>query len=81
VLSHNQIRAGVEALLKQRGDNAPLGMNWVSRFIKKHPELKTKNGKIQETVRFETFTPKAVNWYFDILEDYNWIKPENVTGW
>jgi transposase-like protein len=26
-LSHSQIRAGVEALLKQRGDNTPLGVN------------------------------------------------------
>jgi hypothetical protein len=34
-LSHNQIRAGVEALLKQRGDNTPLGVNWISRFINK----------------------------------------------
>jgi hypothetical protein len=79
-LSHNQIRAGVEALLKQRGDNAPLGVNWVSRFIKKHPELKMKSGRFQETVRFEAFTPKAVNWYFDILEDYSWIKPENIVN-
>jgi hypothetical protein len=79
-LSYNQIRAGVEALFKQRGDNAPLGVNWVSRFIKKHPELKTKSGRVQETVRFEAFTPKAVNCYFDILEDYSWIKPENIVN-
>jgi hypothetical protein len=55
-------------------------VNWVSRFIKKHPELKTKSGRVQETVRFEAFTPKAVNWYFDILEDYSWIKPENIVN-
>jgi hypothetical protein len=55
-------------------------VNWVFRFIKKHPELKTKGGKIQETVHFEAFTPKAVNWYFDILEDYSWIKPENIVN-
>jgi hypothetical protein len=60
-LSHNQIRAGVEALLKQRGNNTPLGVSWVSRFVKKHPKLKPKGGRVQETVRFEAFTPKAVN--------------------
>jgi hypothetical protein len=60
-LSHGQIRAAVEALLKQRDDNTPLGVNWVSRFINKHPEIKTKDGRVQETVRFEAFTPKAVN--------------------
>jgi hypothetical protein len=77
-LSHSQIRAAVEALLKQRGDNAPLGVNWEARFIKKHPELKTKKVRVQAAVRFEAFTPKAVNWYFDILETYSWIKPENI---
>jgi hypothetical protein len=45
-LSHNQIRASVKALLKQRGDNTPLGVNWVSRFASKHPELKTKIGRV-----------------------------------
>jgi hypothetical protein len=66
--------------IKQRGDNAPSGVNWVTRFINKHPELKTKKGRVQETFRFEVFTPKAVNWYFDILETYSWIKPENIVN-
>jgi hypothetical protein len=60
-LSHNQIRAGVEVLFKQRGDNTPLGMNWVNKFVNKYSELKTKIGRVQETVRSEAFTPKAVN--------------------
>jgi hypothetical protein len=77
-LSYSQIRAAVEALLKQRGDTTPLGVNWVSRFVNKHPDLKTKLGRVQESVRFDAFTPKAVNWCFDILEDYSWIKLENI---
>jgi hypothetical protein len=60
-LSYGQIRAAVEALLKQRGDNMPLGVNWISRFINKHSKIKTKDGRVQEMVRFEAFTPKAVN--------------------
>jgi hypothetical protein len=55
-------------------------VNWVSRFVNKHSETKTKDGRVQETARFNGFTPKAVNWYFDILEDYSWIKPENVVN-
>jgi hypothetical protein len=62
-LSHSQIRAGVEALLKQRGDNTLLEVNWILRFINKYPELKTKNGRIQEIIRFEAFAPKAISWY------------------
>ncbi|RKK59929.1 hypothetical protein BFJ69_g17256, partial [Fusarium oxysporum] len=67
-LSHSQLRACVEAILKQQGDNKPL-------------ELSTKLGKRQEAARFDGFTPKAVNWYFDIREnEYGWIKPENTVN-
>jgi hypothetical protein len=59
--SHNQIRQAVKTILKQLGDNTSLGMNWVFRFINKHSELKMKSGKIQESIRFNAFTFKAVN--------------------
>jgi hypothetical protein len=79
--SHSQIRACVLAILAQNGHHQPkLGVNWVSRFISRHPELKTKKGRRQEANRFESFTPKAVNWYFDVREDYAWIKPENTAN-
>jgi hypothetical protein len=67
-------------LLKQRSDNTLLEVNWILRFISKYPELKKKNGRVQEIIRFEAFTPKAVNWYFDILENYSWVKPENIVN-
>ncbi|KAF5263353.1 hypothetical protein FOXYS1_5900 [Fusarium oxysporum] len=52
-----------------------------SRFIKRHPNIKTKVGKRQEAARFNSFTPMAVNWYFDIREsEYGWIKPENTVN-
>ncbi|KAL9561220.1 hypothetical protein ACKAV7_014575 [Fusarium commune] len=80
-LSHSQLRACVEAILKQQGDNKPLGKHWTTRFVKRHLELSTKLGKRQEAARFDGFTPKAVNWYFDIREnEYGWIKPENTVN-
>ncbi|EWZ28117.1 hypothetical protein FOZG_18184 [Fusarium oxysporum Fo47] len=80
-LSHSQLRACVEAILKQQGDNKPLGKHWTTRFVKRHLQLSTKLGKRQEAARFDGFTPKAVNWYFDIREDeYGWIKPENTVN-
>ncbi|RYC77667.1 hypothetical protein BFJ63_vAg19460, partial [Fusarium oxysporum f. sp. narcissi] len=80
-LSHSQLRACVEAILKQQGDNKPLGKHWTTRFIKRHLQLSTKLGKRQEAARFDGFTPKAVNWYFDIREnEYGWIKPENTVN-
>ena len=79
--SHSQIRACVLTLLSRQGHKASLGRNWVSRFIQKRPELKAKKGRRQEANRFDSFTPKAVNWYFDIREgQYDWIKPENTVN-
>ncbi|TVY73955.1 hypothetical protein Focb16_v005697 [Fusarium oxysporum f. sp. cubense] len=80
-LSHSQLRACVEAILKQQGDNKPLGKHWTTRFVKRHLQPSTKLGKRQEATRFDGFTPKAVNWYFDIREnEYGWIKPENTVN-
>ncbi|KAJ3453253.1 hypothetical protein MRS44_017500 [Fusarium solani] len=77
--SHSQVRATVAALLRQQGQEMPISVHWVARFMKRHPSLKTKIGKRQEASRFNSFTPMAVNWYFDIREsEYGWIKPENT---
>lgn len=45
--SHSQICACVVALLKQQNKNQELGRNWVAKFIKRYPELKTKPGRRQ----------------------------------
>ena len=79
--SHSQIRACVLALLKQQGSELSLGRNWVSKYIKRRLELKTKIGRRQEAKRFDSFTPKVVHWFFDIREkEYGWIKPENTVN-
>jgi hypothetical protein len=58
-----------------------VGHNWVPKFIRRHPELRTKVGRRQEANRFNSFTPKAVHWYFDIREkEYGWIRPENTVN-
>ncbi|EGU73247.1 hypothetical protein FOXB_16243 [Fusarium oxysporum f. sp. conglutinans Fo5176] len=77
--SHSQLRACVEAILQQQGDNKPLGKHWTTRFVKRHPKLSTKLEKGQKAARLDGFTQKAVNWYFDIREtEYGWIKLENT---
>ena len=78
---HSQIRAYVLALLNQQGSEPNVGRNLVSKFIWRHPELKTKVGRRQEANRFDSFTPKAVYWFFDIREkEYGWIKPKNTVN-
>ncbi|OBS15010.1 hypothetical protein FPOA_28835 [Fusarium poae] len=79
--SHSQVRATVAALLRQQGQGRTIGVRWISRFMKRHPAIETKIGRRQEASRFNSFTPKAVNWYFDIREqEYGWIKPENTAN-
>ena len=69
------------ALQKQQGSKPGVGRNWVSKFIKRHTELKSKVGRRQEANRFNSFTPKAVHWFFDIREkEYGWIRPEHTTN-
>jgi hypothetical protein len=59
----------------------PIGVYWLARFIKRHPEIDMKVGKRQEAGRFNSFTLMAVNWYFNIREnEYGWIKPENTVN-
>ncbi|KAM5529808.1 hypothetical protein FOXYSP1_17652 [Fusarium oxysporum f. sp. phaseoli] len=66
--SHSQIRACVMGLLRQQGEHPDLGRNWVTKFINRRADLKTKIGRRQEAKRFDSFTPRAVHWYFDIRE-------------
>ncbi|KAM4062366.1 Tc5 transposase DNA-binding domain-containing protein [Hirsutella rhossiliensis] len=79
--SHSQIRACVEAVMKQLNNERTVGRNWVSKFINRHPDIKNKRGRRQEANRFNAFTPRAVHWFFDIREkEYGWIKPENTVN-
>jgi hypothetical protein len=47
-----QIRKMAVELLKEKGDNKPLGPNWQSRFLRRHPELKSKISSPRARDRF-----------------------------
>ncbi|EGU71795.1 hypothetical protein HZS61_011602 [Fusarium oxysporum f. sp. conglutinans] len=47
--SHSQVRATVAALLRQQGRERPIGVHWLARFIKRHPEIDTKYFDIRES--------------------------------
>lgn len=78
--SHSIVRGIVESILRGRGVIEPLGKNWMRGFIKRHPSIRTKMGRRMEAVRFDAFCPKAVNWFFNIFESFNWVRPENVVN-
>ncbi|KAM5527204.1 transposase [Fusarium oxysporum f. sp. phaseoli] len=42
--SHSQVRATVAALLRQQGRQRHIGVHWLARFIKHHPDIETKFG-------------------------------------
>lgn len=67
--------------LREHGEEDPvIGHHWLEGFVRRNPSVQKKIGKVQEAARFKAFTPKAVNWYFDILEQYSWIKKENIVN-
>ena len=79
--TYRQIRGAVTSLLMAEGREVVLGQHWAQRFVHRHPQIKAKIGRRQEAIRFDGFTPKAVNWYFNIRDgQYHWIRPENTVN-
>ena len=76
--SHSVVKGIAQAVLEKRGDIQPLGKNWLKGFRLRNPVVRTKMGRRMEASRFDAFTPKADNWFFNILETFDWVKPENV---
>lgn len=59
------------------GYSEPIGVNWVRRFHKRHPDIRMKKGRRMEAARFNSFNERAVNWYFDTREGiYGNISPD-----
>ncbi|XP_044714703.1 tc5 transposase DNA-binding domain-containing protein [Hirsutella rhossiliensis] len=64
--SHSQIRACVEALMKQLNNERTVGRNWVSKFINRHPDIKNKRGRRQKLtdlmlLRLVRFTGSSIS--------------------
>src|SRR5579859_37208 len=59
----------------------PLGKHWVTRFIKRHPQLKTVLGKTIEASRLRETSSEILNKWFDVYEatvkEHN-IQPQNI---
>ena len=49
--THTQIRGLVTRLLRVQGDHAPLGKDWMTRFIHRHPPIRTLRGRPLDTKR------------------------------
>ncbi|KAL5585883.1 hypothetical protein FOVSG1_013575 [Fusarium oxysporum f. sp. vasinfectum] len=74
--THAQVRTIVRSVLARHGDHAPLGRKWTTRFVERHPALKTKLGRRTEWERVNAATPANIKRLFDVYETVDWIPPE-----
>jgi len=54
-------------LLKEKGDNKPLGPNWQSAFLRRHPDLKSKISSPRARDRFLAQDHGIFNHWFDLF--------------
>ncbi|KAH7461693.1 hypothetical protein FOMA001_g18887 [Fusarium oxysporum f. sp. matthiolae] len=74
--THAQVRTIVRSVLARHGDHAPLGRKWTTRFVERHPALKTKLGRRTDWERVNAATPANIKRLFDVYETVDWIPPE-----
>jgi hypothetical protein len=79
--THGYIRELAGLISRQSGGPATIGVNWVQRFIKRHPDIKSKVGKKIEAARIQNTTPEALaQWYnlFDSIRRTHHVKLVNI---
>ena len=76
-ISHAQLREFVVLLSSSAGGPTRVGRQWVSRFLSRHPEVKTKIGKKLEVLRTENITSERLTTWFDTLAGH--IKRLEIT--
>jgi len=79
--THGYVRELVSLISRQSGGSSTIGTNWVPRFIKRHPDIKSKVGKKIEAERIQNTTPEALaDWYnlFDRIRRTHNVKLSNI---
>ena len=66
--THAQVRAIANGILRQEGDDKPLGKKWSSHFIERHPAVKTKLGRRTNWERINTATPVNIRKLFKLYD-------------
>ena len=67
-LTHAQVRAIVSGILKQSGDDKPLGKKWIRHFFERRPAVKTKLGRRTDWERINAATPDNIRTLFQLYE-------------
>ena len=74
-LTHAQVRAIASGILKQGGDDKPLGKKWIRHFFKRRPAVKTKLGRRTDWERINAASPDNIRTLFQLYETVSWIPP------
>ena len=73
--NYPQIRRIISEILENRGDHRALGKHYVTRFIQRHPELKTGKTRAMDVKRLMALDPTIVERFYTEFErlrsDYN----------
>ncbi|KAG7427874.1 hypothetical protein Forpi1262_v009427 [Fusarium oxysporum f. sp. raphani] len=56
--------------------NSRARRKWTTRFVERHPALKTKLGRRTDWERVNAATPANIKRLFDVYETVDWIPPE-----
>ncbi|KAI0994084.1 hypothetical protein K3495_g14100 [Podosphaera aphanis] len=51
----------VAKILDLQGDNTSVGINWIRRFLSRHPQIKGMNAKPIDQARVEAATPQKID--------------------
>ena len=66
--AHSKIRAMAEILKAENGPSQPLGLKWVTKFLKRNPGLTTGRGRSRDLDRLTALTPALIDTLFDVYE-------------
>ncbi|KAI0993129.1 hypothetical protein K3495_g15055, partial [Podosphaera aphanis] len=79
--SHVHVRKLVAKILDLQGDNTSVGINWIRRFLSRHPQIKGMNAKPINQARVEAATPQKIDDFYTLFDsvkrDFQ-VRPENI---
>lgn len=65
--THSQIKELAQRILQGRGDPTTIGKRWLTRFITRHPFLKTQRARTMERARVNGATTSIIRGWFPYL--------------
>lgn len=63
-LNYAQIRALVVELLRDKGDERPLGKNYITRLITRYPQLQGGKARVMDISRLSALDPSVIERFF-----------------